>query len=82
MLVIPFPKGGQLGILYNEKMILESIPEKMIKVLYDFPRQFKAAENIIRKEKLPFDMKFKNALILGVGGSSSEKRPNIPDNNK
>jgi len=43
MLVIPFPKGGQLGILYNEKMILESIPEKMIKVLYDFPRQFKAA---------------------------------------
>jgi len=71
MLVIPFPKGGQLGILDNEKMILESIPEKMIKVLYDFPRQFKAAENIIRKEKLSFDMKFKNALILGVGSSTN-----------
>ena len=54
----------------------------MIKVLYDFPRQFKAAENIIRREKLSFDKKFKNALIPGVGGSSSEKRPYIPDNIK
>jgi glucose/mannose-6-phosphate isomerase len=71
MLVIPFSKGGQLSILDNEKMILESIPEKMIKVLYNFPRQFKAAENIIRREKLSFNKKFKNAIILGVGSSSN-----------
>ena len=71
MLFIPFSKGGQLSILDNEKMILESIPEKMIKILYDFPRQFKTAENIIRREKLSFDKKFKNAIILGVGSSSN-----------
>lgn len=71
-----------MNLLDTEKIIIESIPEKMIKVLYNFPGQFKAAENIIRREKLSFDKKFKNALILGVGGNSSEKRPYIPDNIK
>src|SRR3989304_7490363 len=60
-----------MDLLDNEKRILESIPEKMIKVLYDFPKQFKAAENIIRKQKLSFTKKFKNAIILGVGSSSN-----------
>ena len=60
-----------MDLLDNEKRILESIPEKMIKVLYDFPKQFKAAENIIREQKLSFTKKFKNAIILGVGSSSN-----------
>jgi glucose/mannose-6-phosphate isomerase len=60
-----------MDLLDNEKRILESIPEKMIKTLYDFPRQFKEAENIIQKQKLSFNKKFKNAIILGVGISSN-----------
>jgi len=59
-----------MDFLDNEKKILESIPEKMIKSLYDFPKQFKAAENIMRKQKLSFNKKYKNALILGVGNST------------
>jgi len=60
-----------LDLLDNEKRILESIPEKMIRILYDFSKQFKTAENIIRKQKLSFNKKFKNAIILGVGSSSN-----------
>jgi len=60
-----------MDLLDNEKRILESIPEKMIKSLYDFPKQFKAAEDIMRKQKLSLNKKYKNALILGVGNSAS-----------
>ncbi len=59
-----------MDLLDNEKNIRESIPEKMIKSLYDFPKQFKAAENIMLKQKFSFNKKFKNALILGVGNST------------
>jgi glucose/mannose-6-phosphate isomerase len=59
-----------MDLLDNEKKILESIPEKMLKSLYDFPKQFKAAENIMRKQKLSFNKKYKNVLILGVGNST------------
>ena len=59
-----------MDLLDNEKDIRESIPEKMIKSLYDFPKQFKAAENIMQKQKLSFGKEYKNALILGVGNST------------
>lgn len=59
-----------MDLLDNEKNIRDGIPEKMIKSLYDFPGQFKAAENIMLKQKFSFDKKFKNALILGVGNSA------------
>lgn len=60
-----------MDLLDNEKRILESIPEKIIKILYDFPKQFKSAENIIREQKLSLNKKHKNALILGVGNSAN-----------
>jgi len=60
-----------LDLLDNEKRILDSIPEKMLKVLYNFPGQFRTAENIIRKQELSFSRKFKNAIILGMGSSSN-----------
>ncbi|MFA5015184.1 MAG: SIS domain-containing protein [Actinomycetota bacterium] len=59
-----------MDLLDNEKNIRDSIPEKMIKSLYAFPGQFKAAENIMLKQKFSFNKKFKNALILGVGNSA------------
>ena len=60
-----------MKLLDNEKKIFEIIPQKMVDILYDFPKQFKIAENVIRKLKLSFDRKYKNALILGVGNSSN-----------
>ena len=60
-----------MNLLDNEKAVLDRIPKKMIDILYDFPNQFKTAENIIRKTELSFDRKYKNAIILGVGSSSN-----------
>lgn len=60
-----------MDLLDNEKKILEGIPEKMLKILYEFPGQFKKAEDIISGSKLSFNKKFKNVLILGVGSSSN-----------
>lgn len=60
-----------MNILDNEKLVLDSIPKKMIEILYDFPNQFKTAENVIRKLNLKFNKKYNNAIILGVGSSSN-----------
>jgi len=60
-----------LNILDNEKLVLDSIPKKMIEILYDFPNQFKTAENVISKLDLKFNKKYNNAIILGVGSSSN-----------
>lgn len=59
-----------MDLLDNGKNILGKIPERMRKILYDFPKQFKAAGNIMLKQKLSFKKQYKNALILGVGNST------------
>jgi len=71
LLFLVISKGELLNILDNEKIVLDSIPQKMIDILYDFPNQFKTAENIIRKLTLSFNKKYKNSIILGVGSSSN-----------
>lgn len=60
-----------MNLLDNEKAVIDKIPKKMMDILYDFPNQFKAAENVIRKLKLSINKKYKNAIILGVGSSSN-----------
>ena len=59
-----------MDLLDNEKKIFESIPEEFINTLYDFPKQFKIAEEILDKVKLPNRKEFNNILILGVGIST------------
>jgi glucose/mannose-6-phosphate isomerase len=58
-----------MDILDNTRKVQESIPEKMLKILYEFPRQFKIAENNLNSLKISFNKKFKNALILAMGSS-------------
>ncbi len=60
-----------MDFLDNEKRIFEVIPERVFKVLNEFPTQFKIAENIIKGFKLPLKKEYKNVLILGVGISSN-----------
>lgn len=60
-----------MDILDNKRKIHERIPDKMLKVLYGFPKQFKTAENIATRLKVSFSRKFKNVLIVGVGSSSN-----------
>ena len=60
-----------MDLLDNGKYIYEHDPNKIIDILYDFPKQFKRAEKIIRKMKLEFKKEFKNVLILGTGNSAN-----------
>jgi len=57
--------------LENERKILQSIPDAMLKTLYEFPKQFQTAGDTIKKLKLPFRKKFKNSLIIGMGSSTN-----------
>jgi glucose/mannose-6-phosphate isomerase len=57
--------------LENERKVLQSIPDAMLKTLYEFPGQFQAAEESIEKMELPFKKKFKNSLIIGMGSSTN-----------
>jgi glucose/mannose-6-phosphate isomerase len=59
-----------LDLLDNEKKIFENIPQDFINTLYDFPKQFKKAEDVLEKIKLPAGKKINNVLILGVGIST------------
>ncbi len=60
-----------MDLLDNEKKVLERIPEKMLKILYEFPGQFRTAENIVSRLNFTFNKKFKNVLIIGVGSSTN-----------
>ena len=57
--------------LNNEKYIYSHGSDELIKILYDFPGQFKKAEHIIRNIPLRFEKKYKNILILGVGNPAT-----------
>ena len=59
-----------MDLLDNEKKIFENIPQKFTNTLYDFPKQFRKAEEILGEIKLPARKKFNNVLILGVGIST------------
>jgi len=60
-----------MDILDNTKKVLENIPEKCLKTLYEFPGQFKLAESNLNSLKISFNKKFKNVLILGMGSSTN-----------
>ncbi len=60
-----------MDLLDNEKRVRESIPGKMLEVLYSFPKQFKSAENNLKNKNISFDRKFKNVLIVGMGSSTT-----------
>ena len=60
-----------MDLLDNEKKVLERIPEKMLKILYEFPGQFRKAEKIVSRLNFTFNKKFKNVLIIGVGSSTN-----------
>jgi glucose/mannose-6-phosphate isomerase len=57
--------------LNNEKFIYSHSSDELIKILYDFPGQFKKAENIIRNIPLEFEKEYKNILILGIGNPAT-----------
>jgi glucose/mannose-6-phosphate isomerase len=59
-----------LDLLDNEKKIFENIPQEFIETLYDFPKQFRKAEEVLEGVKLPTRKEFDNVLILGVGIST------------
>ncbi|MDD5600645.1 MAG: hypothetical protein PHC87_02660, partial [Actinomycetota bacterium] len=60
-----------MSLLDNQKILSERIPEKMLKILYEFPVQFRKAWNIVNSQDFTFDRKFKNAIILAVGSSTN-----------
>jgi len=53
-----------LDLLDNEKKIFENIPQEFINTLYDFPKQFRKAEEILEEVKLPIKKEFNNVLIV------------------
>jgi len=57
--------------LDNEKLIYSQSSEELIKILYDFPKQFKKAEGILRSLTLKFEKGYRNVLILGVGNPAT-----------
>ncbi len=57
--------------LNNERFIYSHGADELIKILHDFPKQFKKAEHIIRNTPLKFEKKYKNVLILGVGNPAT-----------
>ncbi len=56
--------------LDNEKLIYERDPGKMIDVLFNFPKQFKEAENFISDLGFHLRQDYKNALVIGIGNSA------------
>jgi glucose/mannose-6-phosphate isomerase len=60
-----------MKILDNERRVLEKIPDNMLRVLYEFPSQFRKAEKNVEKSKVTFNKKFRNAIILAVGSSTN-----------
>ncbi|MDD3520534.1 MAG: SIS domain-containing protein [Actinomycetota bacterium] len=57
--------------LNNEKFIYSHGTDELIRILDDFPRQFKKAEKIIRNITFDFENEYKNILILGVGNPAT-----------
>lgn len=78
----------EFEILNNSKRFLSSDVSELVNVLYEFPKQFKKAEQIIRGTQLNLKKNYSNILILGNGNpahtayrllkASSENRLKVP----
>ncbi|MCL4418248.1 MAG: hypothetical protein M1365_16445 [Actinobacteria bacterium] len=54
----------EFEILNNSKRFLSSDVSELVNVLYEFPKQFKKAEQIIRGTQLNLKKNYSNILIL------------------
>lgn len=56
--------------LNNERLLYDRDPGGMINVLFNFPKQFKQAENSIDDIDFNLRQNYRNALVIGIGNSA------------